>query len=310
LFRRKGQTAITLAVPLYSEAFWASYATALASVPMGSLDALCVSFYESATWQTMTAASHATFRPVIERLRAKDGKGKVAQLRPEHIAVMLDRIANPSARDKMLKALRMLMAHAIPSLRKDDPTAGIKVKLPKSTSHHMWTDQEIEQYRKRHPLGTPARLALEFALQTASRRMEVARLGPQHVKAGKIEIARCHGSLDVSPGITPSLQAAIDAMPAVGIKTFLVGRRGKAMSADTLAKEFAIWATEAGLPAQCRLHGLKRSSLSRMAIDGCTPHEMQAVSGHKTLAMIQLYTDEVDREKLSVSAFAKITKAG
>jgi hypothetical protein len=37
---------------------------------------------------------------------------------------------------------------------------------------------------------------------------------------------------------------------------------------------------------------------------------MQAVSGHKTLAMIQLYTDEVDREKLSVSAFAKITKAG
>ena len=252
-------------------------------------------------------SSRSTFKPVIEKLRAKDGTKRVARLRPDHIAIMLDRIAKPTAKDKMLKVLRMLMTAAIPSLREDDPTAGIKVKLPKGKSHHMWTDAQIAQYQKHHPLGTAARLVLEFALQTASRRMEVARLGPQHIKDGKIEIERCHGSRDVKVGITPELQAAIDAMPAVGIKTFIVGKRGKPLTPDRLAHEFARWATEAGLPDCCRLHGLKRAKMSRMAHDGCTVHEIQAVSGHKTMAMVALYTDEVDREKLEASAFKKTT---
>jgi hypothetical protein len=44
-----------------------------------------------------------------------------------------------------------------------------------------------------------------------------------------------------------------------------------------------------------------------MAHKGLSPHEMQSISGHKTLAMVQLYTDEVDREKLADAAFEKLT---
>ena len=317
LFRRKGQAAITLAGPLYSEDFWATYAAALATVKgaaigagrigPGTIDALCVSFYKSTLWtETLTDASRQTYRPIIEKLRAKDGSKRAGLLQPQHIAAMLDQIARPSGKKKLLVALRMLMTCAIPSLRTDDPTLGFKIKVPKGKSHHMWTDAQIAQYQKHHPLGTAARLVLEFALQTASRRMEVARLGPQHVKDGRIAIERCHGSRDVNVWITPELKAAIDAMPAIGMKTFIVGKRGKPLTPDTLAHEFAKWATEAGLPDCCRLHGLKRTSMSRMALGGCTTHEIQSVSGHKTLSMIQLYTDEVDREKLAAAAFEKI----
>ena len=42
--------------------------------------------------------------------------------------------------------------------------------------------------RLRPWLGTAARLVMEFALETTSRRMEVARLAPQHVKAGRIKL--------------------------------------------------------------------------------------------------------------------------
>jgi integrase len=319
LFRRKGQVAITLAVPLYSEDFWASYAAALATVKgaaigasrtgPGSLDALCVSFFAGTFWtDTLTAASRATYRPIIERLRTKDGTKRVALLRPEHVANMLDQIAKPTARRKMLKALRMLMVAAIPSLRKDDPTAGLKVTLPKSKGWHSWTDAEIERYRMHHALGTAARLVMEFAIETTSRRMEITRLAPQHVKDGRIKIERCHGSRDVDIRITPALQAAIDAMPAIGMRTFVVGQRGKPLSPDRLAKEFAKWATAAGLPDHCRLHGLKKGGMRRIAEKGASTHELQSVSGHKTLAMIQHYTDAVDRVKLADAAYAKITK--
>jgi Phage integrase family len=317
VFRRKGQKSIVLPGPYLSEDFNAAYAAALGAVPQtigagrtrpGTIDALAVSFYKSTAWTGMTPASHTSYRPIIERLRAKDGTKRVALLRPEHIAIMLDQVASPSAKKKLLEVLRMLMTAAIPALRKDDPTAGIKVKLPKSKGWHSWTDDEIERYRAHHPLGTAARLVLEFALETTSRRMEVARLGPQHVRGGRIKIERCHRSRDVDIKITPTLAAAIGAMPAVGITTFIVGKRGHALTPDALAKEFVKWATAAGLPARCRLHGLKKAGMRTIAEKGASTHELQSVSGHKTLAMIQHYTDAVDRVKLADSAFEKITK--
>jgi len=318
LFRHKGQKAITLPGPLYSEAFWAAHAAAMAAISPkeigasrtgpGTIDALCVTFYKSTAWEALAESSRSTFRPIIEKLRAKDGTKWVSGLRPEHIAAILDQIAKPTAKHKMLNVLRLLMAAAIPSLRKDDPTAGIKVKMPKSKGWHSWTDEEIAQYRKHWKLGTTARLALEFALETTSRRFEVVRLGPQHVKDGWIKIERCHGSCDVEIEITPELQAAIDAMPAIGIRTFITGERGKPYTADRLAHLFAKWATEAGLPDHCRLHGLKKGGLRRYAESGASTHELQSISGHKTLAMIQHYTAAVDRKKLAHSAFKKITK--
>src|SRR5262249_39275338 len=49
----------------------------------------------------------------------------------------------------------------------------------------------------RWPVGTQQRLVMEFALETASRKGEVVRLGPQHVRNGRIRIERTHGSEDV-----------------------------------------------------------------------------------------------------------------
>jgi hypothetical protein len=36
--------------------------------------------------------------------------------------------------------------------------------------HHSWAHEEIKLYRSHWPLGTEARLAMEFALETTSRR--------------------------------------------------------------------------------------------------------------------------------------------
>jgi integrase len=44
------------------------------------------------------------------------------------------------------------------------------------------------------PMPAQQRLMMEFGLETMSRRGEVVRLGPQHVKSGRIRIERTHGS--------------------------------------------------------------------------------------------------------------------
>ena len=85
--------------------------------------------------------------------------------------------------------------------------------MPKSKGHHSWNDDEIEQYRAYWALGTQQRLVMEFALETVSRRGEIVRIGPQHVRNGRIHIERTHGSRDVDLAMSAELQAACDAMP-------------------------------------------------------------------------------------------------
>jgi hypothetical protein len=58
--------------------------------------------------------------------------------------------------------------------------------------------------------------------------------------------------------------------------------------------------TEAGLPARCRLHGLKKGGMRR------TAHELMAFSGHKTLTEVQRYTTDADRKRLADAAMAKL----
>ena len=250
-FRRRGEKAIPLPGQPGSEEFMAAYAMALAAVPdqpeigasrtlPGTINALVVDYYRSAEWQHALAEdTRKTRRRIIERFRAKHGDKRVALLRREHIEKMLAEIAKPSAKRHWLKAIRGLLRFAVPTMLKVDPTEGIAaIKLPKSKGHHTWTDEEIAQYRAYWPLGTQQRLVMEFALETASRRGEVVRLGPQHVRNGRIRIERTHGSEDVDIPISPELQAACDAMPKSHL-TYIVTAHGKPRSKYGLGNDFA-----------------------------------------------------------------------
>src|SRR6266436_3616097 len=272
----------------------------------GTINALVVAYYESAAWDALAIETQKTRRGVIERFRSEHGDKRVALLQREHILKMLAAIGKPSARRHWLKAIRGLLRSSIPSMRKDDPTEGIAaVKLPKSKGHHTWTNDEIAQYRAYWPLGTQQRLVMEFAPETASRRCEVVRLGPQHVKNGRIRIERAHGSKDVDILMSPALRAACDAMPKEHL-TYIVTAYGKPRSKYGLGNDFAKWATEAGLPARCRLHGLKKAGMRRLAEVGSTAHELMAISGHKTLTEVQRYCKDADRKRLADSGMAKL----
>jgi hypothetical protein len=91
----------------------------------------------------------------------------------------------------------------------------------------------------------------------------VVRLGPQHV--GRIRIERRHGSADVDIPLTPELEAACNAKPK-GHLTYMVTAYGKPVC--RLGNDFAHWAKEAGLPKRCRLHGLKKGGMRRLAEAG------------------------------------------
>jgi integrase len=313
--RRAGFKPVPLPGLPWSPEFMQAYETALGSTQCieiganrtnpGTINALVVVYYRSDEWHALAADTQKTRRRIIERFRAQHGDKRVALLQRRHIEDMLSAITRLTAKRHWLKAIRGLLRSAVPSMRKDDPTEGIaSIKLPKSKGHHTWTDGEIDQYRAHWPLGTQQRLVMEFALETASRRGEVVRLGPQHVKNGRIRIERTHGSNDVDIPMSPELQAACDAMPKAHL-TYIVTAYGKPRSKYGLGNDFAKWATEAGLPARCRLHGLKKGGMRRLAEARLTTHELMAISGHRTLSEVQRYTEDANRKLLADTGMAK-----
>ena len=63
---------------------------------------------------------------------------------------------------------------------------------------------------------------------------------------------------------------------------------------------------KARLPDRCVAHGLRKAGLRRLAENGATAKQLQAISGHKTLAEVQRYTDAADRERLARDGMAKL----
>src|SRR5215831_11665419 len=73
----------------------------------------------------------------------------------------------------------------------------------------------------------------------------------------------------------------------------------------TAPQKFPNESDEAGLSKRCRLHGLKKGGMRRLAESGGTAHELMAISGHKTLSEVQRYTADADRKKLADSGMNK-----
>ena len=97
---------------------------------------------------------------------------------------------------------------------------------------------------------------------------------------------------------------ALTAMPATDHLTYVVARNGEPHSPEALGKKFAEWATAAGLPPRCRLHGLRKARTAQLASLGASPHVIMAVTGHKSLSEVQRYADKFNRRKAADAAMA------
>jgi integrase/recombinase XerD len=332
-FRRAGFKRTPLPGLPGSDEFMAAYQSALDSAPRaeiganrtkpGTIDALIVHYLKSdAFTKALAGETQRMRRNILDRFRTKHGAKRVVTLERRNVVKIIEG-KKPHAQKNWLKTLRGLMLFAIAeNYRADDPTSGVKTVKPrvKSMGHMTWGDEQIAQYRDAHAIGTVARLAIELLLNVAARRGDAHQLGQQHAKSGKIswrpqKTMRSTGKV-LSIPILPEMQRAIDALPPTDSLTFLVTDYGKPFASPAaFGNKFADWCMDAGLkPVLCRdgrmrnyrAHGLRKAACKALAHAGCTAPEIMAVSGHSTLAQVQIYIEEVESERLASAAIEKL----
>ena len=136
-------------------------------------------------------------------------------------------------------------------------------------------------------------------------------MGKKHVKEGVITITQKKGqdTVEVAIPILPELKTVLDEVQKRRIApTFLLSQYGKERTPGGLSTLFRKWCNGAGLPDDCHAHGLRKTFAKIAAEAGLTPHEIAALTGHRTLAEVTRYTAEADRKKLAAAGMKKIEK--
>jgi integrase len=212
------------------------------------------------------------------------------------------RAAAPHAANNFLKAMCAFFAWAVDEgLLEINPTA--KVKLLKGPNDdvgfHTWTEEELQRFEARWPVGTRERLAFDLLLYTGLRRGDVVRLGRQHVRDGMLSLRmEKTGDMVVIP-MLPILQATIDAS-AVGDLTYLITEFGNPFS----KAGFGNWFRRACRKAKCpgSAHGLRKAGATRAAENGATERQLMAIFGWTSSKMATHYTRAAEQRHLAMSA--------
>jgi integrase/recombinase XerD len=187
------------------------------------------------------------------------------------------------------------------------PTQHVKVIRYTPTPYHTWTIEEVNAFEKRHPIGSKARLAMALLLYTTCRREDAVRLGPQHVRNGRVKFRQAKNEhrnpVDIDIPLHSDLAAILGATPS-GHMTFLTTEYGRPFSPAGFGNRFREWCNQAGLP-HCSAHGLRKATATRLAERGATPHEVMSVTGHRSLEEVERYTRKAQKSTLADSAMSK-----
>lgn len=284
----------------------------------GSVSDLIARFYRSSTFLKAGEGHQRNVRGILEPFRTEFARDLVRNFRFDHIEEILRRraekrvvdkrtVGGPGAAQNLHEQLRRLFAYAMKLGwigRNPADEADLPVKVERG-GFHSWTEEEIAAFQRRHPIGTKARLALELMLWTGLRRGDAVRLGPQHLKGGRIRMKAGKTGKPVDIMAAPPLLAALAAMPAVGLTTLLVTEYGKPFTVAGFGGWFRDRCDEAGLP-HCTAHGLRKALARRAADLGATQQQLKAVGQWSSDSDVATYTADAEQRGLADAAIGKV----
>lgn len=281
----------------------------------GSLDDLFARLKATPRWKRKKERTRHVESRLLERFLDRIGKsGRRFGERPVSQVTVgwLDNILaemweTPGAANVLRSKLSGMMDHACRIGWRDSNPVRLTETYPEGEGHHDWTDEEIEQYRAKHKLGTMARLTLELALNTAARRCNVNKIERDHIKGGRIEVAHVKGNNETSVPMLLTTKAALDALPAAPIRFLITTEFGKPFTDAGMGNRMRKWCDEAGLD-RCSLHGLRKAMSRQLAESGATDAQGQAVTGHKKDKTFQHYRAKASRTRLADHAFSNLAE--
>lgn len=263
---------------------------------------LIASYKQSPRWERLAPRTKADYSKVLEYLIDTIGDKDPTKLRRS--TIIEAQIANRHrARfaNYIPHMLSILFEHAINlDWQRDNPAKGIE-KLKTGEGHKPWPAAAIATYRAN--VTGQALLIFELAIGTGQRASDLTRMEWGHIEDGGIWVTQGKTKARLWIPFTERLRTVLDTTPRRSLRYILSDQHGRQLDYDQIQKATIAERKRLGLDAYT-LHGLRYSAASELAEAGCTDHQIAAITGHKSLSMVQKYSKGASQKRLAKQAQA------
>jgi len=273
----------------------------------GTFDHAITHYLNSRGFRSLADSTRAGKRKRLDWIRGLIGEAQLSDVESYHVENMMDRKGGPWAADRLHKDLSEIYRYATRKLgfTGQHPTEKVLRNNAKTTGHHTWTPEQVEQYQEHHSSGTSPRLVLEVILGTGAARQDACAMGRTNIKGPIIWYRRGKTGQDVSLPLEylPELQHELQQLPHKQVLFFTHGD-DKPYTVESFGNWFADQCDAAGLPSECRAHGLRKLGATRLAERGATEFQIMAFLAHKTPYEARRYVQAANRATLASEALA------
>jgi integrase len=180
-----------------------------------------------------------------------------------------------------------------------------RIKALEGGHLRAWTREEADLAEDRLPPHLARVVTL--ARYTGQRRGDLCTIGWSAYDGASIRLVQQKTGAPLVLPFHAALKARLDAWPRMAA-TILTDAKGRPWKPRDLSHAMPIALVRIGLSNDMNVHGLRKLAAAALADAGCSVHEIAAITGHQSLAMVQLYTKSVDQERLASAAIVRLSQ--
>ena len=263
-------------------------------------------YFRSADFSQLAAGTQRDYRRYLNRLDKSVGERALEALDGAYVFALRDRLRKtPGAANHAISVIRSLFRFAIArSIVKADPTQGVQ-KLRGGDGYARWSEADVAAFRA--SAGPAMRLAMELGLYTGQRLSDVIRLSWSNYDGARFRLRQQKTGTSLAIPVHPDLKSILDGMPRSSIM-ILTTRTGRAFHPRVFSRDFRDARIAAGLPNGLSFHGLRHTAASRLAELGAGAPEIQSITGHKSLKLVEHYISQANQEVQADRAIARLPR--
>lgn len=265
-----------------------------------------VSYKRSPAFTKLAAGTRRQYDGLL-RLLAPLSDVPIADVKRRHIRAIRDELADtPGKANNFVRTARALFSFALEDDLIDfNPL--LRMKALPTGEHEFWEDHHVAALAS---LPERFRRAAVLALYTGQRASDTVRMTWADFDGEGVRVVQEKTGARLWIPCHSALRAELSAWAreAVTILTTMDGRPWT--SAASFCSSFSLAVKDVPALRGCVYHGLRKTAAARLAEAGCSTHEIMAITGHASIAMIQHYTKGAQQKARARAAIVRLERRG